>query len=47
MTNIKEEESYFEASLEETLVPERTKPNGGPWFTFNDIPHSRWRKRLF
>ncbi|CAI8595172.1 unnamed protein product [Vicia faba] len=46
MANIKEEDSFFEESPEETLVPERTKPNGGPWFTFDDIPPSRWRKRL-
>ncbi|KAI5439436.1 hypothetical protein KIW84_025001 [Lathyrus oleraceus] len=47
MENIKEEESFFEEeSLEETLIPERTKPNGGPWFTFDDIPPSRRRKRL-
>ncbi|KAI5404685.1 hypothetical protein KIW84_051738 [Lathyrus oleraceus] len=47
MENIKEEESFFEEeSSEETLIPERTKSNGGPWFTFDDIPPSRWRKRL-
>lgn len=45
--NIKKEESFFEEeSPEENLVPERTKPNGGPWFIFDDIPPSRWRKRL-
>ncbi|KAI5436983.1 hypothetical protein KIW84_023198 [Lathyrus oleraceus] len=47
MANIKEEECFFEEkSPEETLVPEMTKPNGDPWFTFDDIPPSRWRKRL-
>jgi hypothetical protein len=47
MANIKEEDSFFEEeSPEETLIPERIKPNGGPWFTFDDIPPSRWRKRL-
>ncbi|KAI5409459.1 hypothetical protein KIW84_055047 [Lathyrus oleraceus] len=47
MANIKEEDSFFEEeSPEETLIPERTKPNGGPWFTFDDVPLSRWRKRL-
>ncbi|KAI5432124.1 hypothetical protein KIW84_036030 [Lathyrus oleraceus] len=47
MENIKEEESFFEEeSPEETLVHERTKPNGDPWFTFDDIPPNRWRKRL-
>lgn len=47
MANLKEEDSFFEEeSPEETLIPERTKPNGGPWFTFDDIPLSRWRKRL-
>ncbi|KAI5400362.1 hypothetical protein KIW84_065304 [Lathyrus oleraceus] len=47
MANIKEEDSFFEEeSPEETLILERTKPNGGPWFTFDDIPPSRWRKRL-
>ncbi|KAI5442728.1 hypothetical protein KIW84_011676 [Lathyrus oleraceus] len=47
MENIKEEESFFEEeSPEETLAPERTKPNGGPWFTFKDMPPNRWRKRL-
>ncbi|KAI5431885.1 hypothetical protein KIW84_035863 [Lathyrus oleraceus] len=47
MANVKEEESFFEEeSPEETLVPERTKPNGGPWFTFDDIPPISWRKRL-
>ncbi|KAI5423648.1 hypothetical protein KIW84_030028 [Lathyrus oleraceus] len=47
MENIKEEDSFFEEkSPEETLIPERIKPNGGPWFTFDDIPPSRWRKRL-
>ncbi|KAI5400354.1 hypothetical protein KIW84_065296 [Lathyrus oleraceus] len=47
MENIKEEDSFFEEeSPEETLTPERIKPNGGPWFTFDDIPPNRWRKRL-
>lgn len=47
MENTKEEEYFFEEdSPEETLVPERTKPNGGPWFTFDDIPPNHWRKRL-
>ncbi|KAI5434801.1 hypothetical protein KIW84_021568 [Lathyrus oleraceus] len=47
MANIKEEDSYFEEeSPEETLIPERIKLNGAPWFTFDDIPPSRWRKRL-
>ncbi|KAI5403929.1 hypothetical protein KIW84_051178 [Lathyrus oleraceus] len=47
MANIQEEDSFFEEeSPEETLIPERIKPNGGPWFTFDDIPPSRWRKRL-
>ncbi|KAI5429496.1 hypothetical protein KIW84_034183 [Lathyrus oleraceus] len=42
MANIKEEDSFFEEeSPEETLIPERIKPNGGPWFTFDDIPPSR------
>ncbi|KAI5428511.1 hypothetical protein KIW84_033480 [Lathyrus oleraceus] len=37
--NIKEEESFFEEeSPEENLAPKRTKPNGGPLFTFDDIP---------
>ncbi|KAI5434660.1 hypothetical protein KIW84_021475 [Lathyrus oleraceus] len=44
MANIKEEDSFFEEeSPEETLIPERIKPNGGPWFTFDDIPPGRWR----
>ncbi|KAI5388964.1 hypothetical protein KIW84_074570 [Lathyrus oleraceus] len=43
----KEEESFFEEEFpEETLVPERTKPKDGPWFTFDDITPSSWRKRL-
>ncbi|KAI5434661.1 hypothetical protein KIW84_021476 [Lathyrus oleraceus] len=47
MANIKEEDSFFEEeSPEETLIPERIKPNGGPWFTFDDIPPNCWRKRL-
>ncbi|KAI5391035.1 hypothetical protein KIW84_076048 [Lathyrus oleraceus] len=47
MENIKEEDSFFEEeSAEETLIPERIKPNGGPWFTVDDIPPSLRRKRL-
>ncbi|KAI5404564.1 hypothetical protein KIW84_051644 [Lathyrus oleraceus] len=39
MANIKEEDSFFEEeSPEETLIPERTKPNGDPWFTLDGIP---------
>ncbi|KAI5433556.1 hypothetical protein KIW84_020735 [Lathyrus oleraceus] len=48
MENIKEEELLFEKeSPEETLIPERTKPNGGPWFTFDDIPPSRTMKEWY
>lgn len=46
MENIKEEESFYEESPEETPTVERTKPTGILWFTLDDIPPSRWRKIL-
>ncbi|KEH33365.1 hypothetical protein MtrunA17_Chr3g0094161 [Medicago truncatula] len=46
MVNVKEEGSFYEESLEETPVADKTKINSGPWFTLDDIPPNRWRERL-
>ncbi|MCI34657.1 polyprotein-like, partial [Trifolium medium] len=45
MVNFKEE-SYYEESFDEEHTTGKPKINGGPWFTFDDIPPNRWRRRL-
>ncbi|KAK9180785.1 hypothetical protein WN944_023920 [Citrus x changshan-huyou] len=35
-----------ESSLSIPPQPKVSKPSNGPWFTFDDIPQTKWRERL-
>ncbi|MCH83046.1 polyprotein-like [Trifolium medium] len=45
MVNLKEE-SYYEESFDDERTTGKPKINGGPWFTFDDIPPNQRRRRL-